>query len=493
MVESLIAALRSLFQPRACGAVLEGCASGPPETQQTPALDPAQVQELICKVSELTCTVAQDVGQHSASIQSISNELTAVAQTDPNAVATLACKLLMANQELQARLQRAETALQNHSHELQLAMTTARTDGLTGLMNRRALDEQLMRCMADFLRHRRPSTLLMLDVDRFKQFNDAFGHLAGDQALIHVGNVLKEHSRATDFLARFGGEEFAVIFTAATAAGVKEKAEGLRASIGQKKLVFEDHEMEVRASAGLAEVAEGETIADWLRRADDALYAAKKDGRNCSFLACDDTFQRIVLEQQTGREELATEQTPTRSLADAAAELAAESFADTGFVPCLARRIAEWKRGGTTLTVVLLRLDNPCDSDSHDAALSPTRRALQMARACSREMDGVTRWLSDGVALLLPGSSLSDAKNICRRLKNSASAQPPDGGDTITPLSFCVGIAEGIEGNDSRRVLERAWLALEAARTVGHGNTFIHDGVKTVPLKMATAAALAKA
>src|SRR6185436_5447665 len=99
-------------------------------------------------VGELTTTVAQDVGQHNQSIQAISQELTSVAQSDPSAVAAIVCKLLVANQELQGRLERAEHSLQTHSRELNHAVETARTDSLTGLMNRRAIDETLKACVA---------------------------------------------------------------------------------------------------------------------------------------------------------------------------------------------------------------------------------------------------------------------------------------------------------------------------------------------------------
>src|SRR5262245_28885857 len=111
------------------------------------SIDDDQMQQLLERVSELTTTVARDVGQHNQSVQSISQDLTTVAQTDPSAVAAIICKLLEANQELQGRLERAEGTLQMHSRELRDAVTTARTDALTGLMNRRALDEKLNACV----------------------------------------------------------------------------------------------------------------------------------------------------------------------------------------------------------------------------------------------------------------------------------------------------------------------------------------------------------
>jgi diguanylate cyclase len=488
MLGSLLAKLTRLFQSRTSDTVLGSCMASPVDGQTIRHIDQAHVQDLIGKVTQLTSSVAQDVGHHNNNIQSISDELTTVAQSEPTAVAAIICKLLVANQELQGRLQRAEATLQDHTHQLQDAITSARTDSLTGLMNRRALDEELRRCLAGFQRHGRPVALLMLDIDRFKKFNDTFGHLAGDQALIHVASVLREQSRATDIVARFGGEEFTVVFAASTAAAVRERAERLRIAIGQSCAIFDGRELQVTASAGLAEIATGDTIADWVKRADAALYAAKDGGRDCSFLARADQFERIVAESNELRDVSNPEAPVARSISESAVELAAETFADTTFVQSIARRIAEWRRGGATMTVVLARIDGLIDFASENVSSSPIRRGLQMARASMREMDSVTRWHSDGLAFLLPGTSAADATTVIRRLRNSAGAETSASGEPRTPLSFSIGIAEGIEGNDARRVLERAWLALEAARAAGPGNIFIHDGIKTIGLKLAATA-----
>jgi GGDEF domain-containing protein len=170
---------------------------------------------------------------------------------------------------------------------------------------------------------------------------------------------------------------------------------------------------------------------------------------------------------------------------EAAAEIAAEAFADTGFVPSVARRIAEWRRGGTTLTVMLARLDSlddaspDLDAESHHGAM---RIAMHATRTCLREMDLITRWQRDGLAILMPNTSGRDAKAVARRLKSALAANSADGA-----VSLSMGIAEGIEGNDAKRVLERAWLALEAGRAAGPGGVAVHDGLKAAALKFAAA------
>jgi diguanylate cyclase len=450
------------------------------------------VQTLLSQVTALTSSVAKDVGEHNATIQAISAELTAVAQSDPTAVAAIVCKLLVANQDLQGRLQHAEETLKDNSQQLNAAVTAARTDGLTGLMNRRALDEELERCLMEVQEHSRPSTLFMIDVDHFKKFNDTFGHLAGDHVLAFTAKLLHGQSLPTDIVARFGGEEFAILFKGLTAVEVRDRAERLRQQIGKRMLGFGDRKLHVTASGGLSELVSGDTITDWIVRADRALYTAKGSGRDCAFEIRGEKLERIMLGAAPSappKPVVPAESPAPKSASEASAELAAEAFADTSFAPSIARRIAEWRRGGTTLTVMLARLDHPVPSAGEtelDDSQSPIRVALNVARLCIREMDLVTRWQTDGLGFLFPGASAAEAKTVARRLRAALAANNTGG---IRPrLSISIGIAEGIEGNDAKRVLERAWLALESARAAGGGSIYVHDGLKPVCVKLTAAA-----
>src|SRR5207237_7814168 len=117
--------------------------SPPASVGTASALAAESAAELVGRVSTLTAIVADDVEQHSGSIQTLNDELAAVQFGDSAAVATVIHKLLLANQEMQGRLDQAELKLQAHQRQLQNVASVARTDGLTGLLNRRSLDEQL--------------------------------------------------------------------------------------------------------------------------------------------------------------------------------------------------------------------------------------------------------------------------------------------------------------------------------------------------------------
>ena len=113
--------------------------------------------------------------------------------------------------QLQNRLAQAEKQIAAQAADLRSYETEARTDSLTGLANRRAFDDEMQRRFAEWQRRRTPFSLMILDIDHFKQFNDSHGHPAGDEVLRNVGKVLVKTARQMDLPCRYGGEEFAVI------------------------------------------------------------------------------------------------------------------------------------------------------------------------------------------------------------------------------------------------------------------------------------------
>jgi diguanylate cyclase (GGDEF)-like protein len=162
----------------------------------------------------------------------------------------------------------------------------ARTDPLTGLDNRRALRAEFERELARCARTGRPLVLLVMDLDWFKRFNDALGHMAGDDALRRVAKILDEVTRTVEIAARIGGEEFAVIAPATDAAGGLALAERLRIAI---KWEFADIEPPLTASVGIAVSGPGRsTPTELFAAADLALYAAKAAGRDRVVGADDD-------------------------------------------------------------------------------------------------------------------------------------------------------------------------------------------------------------
>lgn len=156
-------------------------------------------------------------------------------------------------------------------------------DSLTGVLNRRAFEERWESELARARRYGRPISIAVLDIDYFKQFNDRHGHAAGDVALNCVARAIRSRVRATDFVGRLGGEEFAVALPETGSTAAHEVAEGLRKVVAEKHVIVPGSRVPagVTISIGIASWPDhGEEITRLLERADDRMYEAKRDGRN---------------------------------------------------------------------------------------------------------------------------------------------------------------------------------------------------------------------
>jgi diguanylate cyclase (GGDEF)-like protein/PAS domain S-box-containing protein len=172
--------------------------------------------------------------------------------------------------------------------QMELALHEQATrDGLTGLYNRRYLDEMLPRELHQAASYRRPVGLIMLDIDHFKRCNDMYGHDAGDTLLRAVSTFLQVHTRDGDLVCRYGGEEFTLVLPGASLAATQQRAEQIRAGIEALAVAYGGHlPLQVTVSLGVAAFPDhGTTADDLIRAADQALYQAKHSGRNRVVLA----------------------------------------------------------------------------------------------------------------------------------------------------------------------------------------------------------------
>jgi diguanylate cyclase (GGDEF)-like protein len=159
---------------------------------------------------------------------------------------------------------------------------------LTGLFNRRFMEESLEREARRAAREGRPLSVLMLDLDQFKTFNDAHGHVAGDELLRALGNFMRTHTRADDVACRYGGDEFTIILPNASIENAIRRAEALRNGARNAQAAGPDrpdgpdgHREPITISVGIAAYPEhGRTAEELLRAADTALFQAKRSGRN---------------------------------------------------------------------------------------------------------------------------------------------------------------------------------------------------------------------
>jgi len=154
-------------------------------------------------------------------------------------------------------------------------------DGLTQVSNRRYFEDTLDRELSRCRRYHRSLSLVMVDVDHFKKINDTWGHLAGDAVLKEVATTIRGRIRREDVIARYGGEEFALLLPEIDLKGAVAMAEKVRKLVEKHRFVFDDQQIPVTVSCGVASLAKkNETGPALVKRADEKLYQAKDTGRN---------------------------------------------------------------------------------------------------------------------------------------------------------------------------------------------------------------------
>jgi len=472
-------------------------------------------RETLARLYDLAARVAADVGQHSNRVEEINEELASVKSPESDAVVTAVTRLIQTNEQMQQQLAHAQQRLREQARQMESSAAEARTDALTGLANRRAFDQETERCHDEFQRLGKDASLILIDVDHFKRFNDTYGHQAGDCVLHGLGQVYVQAARSTDLVARYGGEEFAFVLPATTVADANKLAEKVRKAVETRGFSHAGAELKVTISVGVAQFRKGEDVATLIQRADSALYAAKKAGRNRTYFHDGQESRAAVAQESPSAETTspAAENPPAKSntqpnLSEAAAKPrpenrprpiqplplapdplppASEPGADcessvcnrTAFCMVLNRRLAELRRGGETLSVLLLHVDGYDRLKSQfgpQAAELAMRVTMQFLGASFREMDLVGQFQEATFAALLPGAKIDNAAAVAERLRQAiARCKFPVGNDRF---QFTVSLAgaEASRDDDTERLLERTYTALEEVVKAGGNRTCVHQG-----------------
>lgn len=189
-------------------------------------------------------------------------------------------RVISSNAALKGELARSQAELTEQQHQIEDLRTAVRIDGLTQLANRTYFDEKLNEMIIVRKRYGDPFSLLMIDIDNFKAINDSYGHPAGDRILKGVALKIKASLRGSDFLARFGGDEYALILIKTGAEAATEVAWKLCEEVRGSRFLLDDSALTMTLSIGVAEACGDDTEETLLERADAALYRTKMAGRN---------------------------------------------------------------------------------------------------------------------------------------------------------------------------------------------------------------------
>jgi len=187
------------------------------------------------------------------------------------------------NRKLEASLSSSKQEIEQLQQNLAVVRTESQTDALTGLANRKLFDNALVKAIAEAKEKNEPLSLLMADVDHFKQFNDKFGHQTGDQVLRLVAQSIKQNVKGQDTAARYGGEEFVVALPKTVLRSAITVGDQIRRAVMAKELMKRssgERLGRVTLSVGVALLRAADTPQSLIERADQCLYAAKRNGRN---------------------------------------------------------------------------------------------------------------------------------------------------------------------------------------------------------------------
>lgn len=403
------------------------------------------------QLRDLAKSVASDVGAHCTLVNGITDELGAIDTSSPEANASVTdavSRILTANEKLQSRLAEAEQKIEAQAEEIKAQQSEARTDALTKLANRRAFDDTLEQNLALQRRDRRPFSLLIFDVDHFKIFNDTHGHQAGDEVLRSVAKTLSQVVKVSDIPCRYGGEEFALVMPCTTIAEGRIAAERVRKSIEAMAVTFEGKTLRVTISVGLAEATKGDDAVKLIRRADDAVYAAKAAGRNCGYWHDGDDCMPMDTEENPKKAPVAKPKQASTAVGKVETVDQLPDYAS--FTDELQRRVAESHRFGVDLTSMHIRVKNYANLEKeYGSAVGQLLldSVAQFIRTSLRDMDLLGKVVPGEFAVMLPGSCEREATLVATRIQTAISnCAIPLGGKEIQ-LQLNIGIS-GVEADD---------------------------------------------
>ena len=188
-------------------------------------------------------------------------------------------RVITSNSTLNVELDCSREILAKQRQQIENLKIASRIDGLTQLVNRSFFDKTLADAIIIANEGRAPLSLLLIDIDYFKNINDTYGHQAGDRVLKGIASKIRSSVRESDFTARFGGDEFAVILQKTPADRAVDVALKLCTNLRESSFLFDDKKVNVTVSIGVTEVSDGDTIEALIGRADKSLYKVKVEGR----------------------------------------------------------------------------------------------------------------------------------------------------------------------------------------------------------------------
>lgn len=245
-------------------------------------MDQRSLLKLLHELSQFTRDYRSGIQKFQTEVRDLSHRANSPGNNAGNALPTVIHQVLETSRALQARLDAAERQLAAQTEQLESYLNEARTDGLTGLSNRRAFDKKLDELFSKYTSGGSSFVVALIDVDHFKKINDTYGHPVGDTVLCEVARRISLEIEETILVARYGGEEFAVLLPSPLRMAAA-RVDNFRKVCAETPIKTDDQPIRVTVSIGLSEVMNDTVLGPLIRRADESLYAAKGVGRNRTY------------------------------------------------------------------------------------------------------------------------------------------------------------------------------------------------------------------
>ncbi len=474
------------------GATTIAPAAEVPTVESAAAINSDELREALSQLHALAAGIEKNVDDHTASMNDINADISQcqehAAVNGMDFVMRTISRIAGANTRLNEQLVLAKTQIEDQSKLLDTQMAAALTDQLTGIANRRAFDQELNRRLKNFQASGTVFSVILLDVDHFKKFNDSYGHQAGDAVLRNVAQVIGNAVRKIGLVARYGGEEFVIVLPHISLAEGQPIGERIRRAIESSCCLFGGQELKVTASLGLATVAIGEKGDSLVRRADEAVYFSKSSGRNGTSYHDGLTCKRVGLTQdappvtpanintqsaeptQTAAQPTQVIPAPNHAVALLAGSLhklagTPESASGTqllsrfDFLEQLRSHIHAKRWIDAPLTIMIVEIDQFAALSRRGQGDVAIKMTSKQVCAMVRKEDLVAQYGPSKFAVLLPEADAAMTQSPQERICDALAKQLSRMEDVKFELKF--GIAEFAAGDDAVRLLKRAEDSLQ--------------------------------
>jgi diguanylate cyclase (GGDEF)-like protein len=415
-------------------------------------------RQVLSSLEVLATELNSEIKGHGQRLQKITGSLEGATDNTADEVASAVAQILDATADIEQRVARTEQRIVAQAQNVEMQAILTHVDLLTSLPNRRALLAELER-VARHADHTPKATLIFVDMDSFSSVNSEYGHQGGNMILRQVAEELKKLARGRDLVARFRGDTFAILLNQTTLHDALPIAERVRKQLQDTHFTQGTNPLRLTASVGIAQLRQEEMLAATTDHVEQALLAAQQaggnvcfrhDGENC--IALSSAFQ-VKSAQEAGeslslaaywRDSAAETASMPKLKADGAGANEVELSGRSLFSANLGRRLAEWKRGGASVSVALLRVDqmDALVDRFGDQGQAFLRQVMgRLLEATTRDMDERCEFEDGLFAFLLPGTDESNTLAVVERIAAQVRQCKVRMGRDLWDLTASIGVA----------------------------------------------------